>query len=85
MPRYSLQSNTITQSNRTRSNSLLLTEDLSPESQPKIFDATSDNLLWDNLSLISNESAISAGSGVEKGVERQLIDEQVFLILYFLN
>jgi len=55
----------------------LLAEDLSPEVHPKIFDATSDNLVWDNLSLISNESAISAGSGVEKSVERQPIDEQV--------
>ncbi|KAL7071955.1 hypothetical protein ACQ4LE_008638 [Meloidogyne hapla] len=71
-----IKENTITQSTRTRSNSLLLAEDLSPEVQPKIFDATSDNLLWDNLSLISNESAISAGSGVEKSVERQPIDEQ---------
>nr|CAD2125640.1 unnamed protein product [Meloidogyne enterolobii] len=71
-----IKENTITQSTRTRSNSLLLAEDLSPEVQPKIFDATSDNLVWDNLSLISNESAISAGSGVEKSVERQPIDEQ---------
>ncbi|CAK5051863.1 unnamed protein product [Meloidogyne enterolobii] len=69
-----IKENTITQS--TRSNSFLLAEDLSPEVQPKIFDATSDNLVWDNLSLISNESAISAGSGVEKSVERQPIDEQ---------
>uniref|UniRef100_A0A915MFW6 Rubicon Homology domain-containing protein n=1 Tax=Meloidogyne javanica TaxID=6303 RepID=A0A915MFW6_MELJA len=71
-----IKENTITQSTRTRSNSLLLAEDLSPEVHPKIFDATSDNLVWDNLSLISNESAISAGSGVEKSVERQPIDEQ---------